>query len=115
MGELVARNDDLYGEGNYSGWSYKEEIQDGETSDPVKIKPTGRGTSSGSVIIICGAGTGKIQVSFDTYDEIDENTAEWIDWDKGEVTGTEVDVFNGPVTGIRCVSISEAITFKILI
>lgn len=115
MGELAPRNNDLFQKGNYAGWSYSEDIADEETSDPIKIEPTGRGVTYGSVALICGSNTGKVQVTLDTYALIDAETATWIDWDKGEVTGSQLDVFAGPITAIRGVSVSGAVTLKVLI
>jgi len=114
MGNLIARSGDLFKQGNYDGWRYTATIADGE-SDTVKILPSGRGITLGTAILVCGSNTGRIDVTFDSVAEIDANTAEWIEWDKGEVTGTEVDVFKAIITAIRAVSVSGEITFKLVI
>ena len=115
MGDLVQRNDDLFRDGDYDGWSFTENVASAETSNPVKIKPTGRGTTYGTVQLVCAGATAKIQFTLDTFAAIDAETATWTDWDKGEVTGTQTDVFAGPITGLRCVSTSGPVAWKILI
>lgn len=115
MGKLTIRNHDLFRDGLSGGYTHKETIADGITSDFIIIPPTGRGTTNGSVLIICGAGTGKIQITIDSDEDIVEGNATWLDWDKGEVTGTVIDAFASAISGVRGVSVSGEITFKILI
>lgn len=110
MGELLSRSGDLFRDGMSGGWIYSVEVGDG-LSDAVPIPPTGRGSTNGTVVLVCGASTAKIQT---TIDPLDGNEV-WIDWDKGVVTGTVSDVFDGPIAAIKAVSISGSIMFKILI
>ena len=115
MGELDKnRLHDLYGDGNTGGYTYTTDIENGE-SDIVKLHPAGRGMSVGVAVLICGAGTGRIDVTFDSHTMIDLGTAIWIPWDKGEITGTESDTFLLKPTAIKAVSVSGAITFKLAI
>jgi len=114
MKEMVKRTGDLFRDGLSGGYTYREDIADGEISEEILILPTGRGTSNGTIVLICGAGTGKVQTSIDTMEDINSGDVTWIDWDKGDVTDTVMGVFVGPVTAIRAVSISGAITFKLL-
>ena len=65
MGDLIPNKSTLFRKGDYSGWSYAAEIADGLT-DVVKIKPTGQGTTNGTVILVCGVNTGKVQVTIDS-------------------------------------------------
>lgn len=119
MSDLIRRPGDLFNDGLSGGWFYKEVVGDGLTSDPVYIPPSGRGITNGTVQLLCGANSGKIQAYFGLIDDIASATAdEWQDWQKftdGETTGTIVDVFEGPLTALRCVSISGEVTFSILI
>lgn len=115
MGKLIKRSNDLFRDGLSGGYTYKETIANGVTSDPIIIPPTGRGTTNGSVLVICGAGTGKIQITIDNDEDIAAGNATWLDWDKGEVTGTEIDVFASSISGIRGVSVSGSIEFKLLL
>lgn len=115
MGELVGRNNDLFREGDPQGWTYSEEVADGVTGDPIIIEPFGKGDPTGTVKLVCGSGTGKVQTTIDPDGAIEADTAEWDDWAQGEVTGTALDVFAGPISAIRAVSVSGAVTLKILI
>ena len=115
MKSMVSRSGDLFRDGSSGGWSHSEIIADGVTGDPVKIDPTGRGNTNGTVAIVCGTNTGNVQITIDDYAAIDDDSAVWIDWDKGALTGTTLDVFSGAITGIRGVSVSGPITFKLLI
>lgn len=115
MGDLIARQKNIVNGQNIQGWRYSETIADGVTSSPVKIKPNINGLYAISVALIAGSGTGKIQYTLDSEAAIDGSTATWFDWNKGDVTGDNIDAFISPVSGIRCVSSSGAMTFKILI
>ena len=115
MGNLVARKGNLLSKGNPSGWTYSETVADGVTSNPVKIKPNGKGVYAISVGLIAGANTGKIQFTLDADEAIDAGTAYWFDWDEGNCTGDTVDPSVAPVSALRCVSISGEVTWKILI
>lgn len=113
MGKLVKnRANDLYGDGLTGGYTYSVDIANGE-SDIVKLFPAGRGESIGAAMLVCGAGTGRIDFTLDSFDDIDAGTAVWVEWDKGVVTGTAVDSFRVKMTALRAVSVSGAITFKI--
>ena len=113
MGQLDKnRPNDLYGDGNTGGYTYTVDIADGE-SDIVKLSPAGRGMSLGVAILVCATGTARIDTTFDSHEMINLGTAVWIAWDKGEITGTEMDTFILKPTAIRAVSISGAITFKL--
>lgn len=116
MGKLTKRKHDLFNADNSGGYTYSETVADGITSKPVIIKPTGRGTTSGTVILTCGSNQGKVQAYFG--EESNVNSGTWHDWQKytdGVYTGTILDVFNAPVTALRAVSISGEIKFEILI
>ncbi len=113
--ELTRINDDLFGDRITGGFSHYEEIADGITGDPILIPPTGRGNTSGSVQLICGDNTGNIDYTIDTFDVISEGNATWLPWSKGEVTGTVLDIFIGPISAVRGVSVDGSIILKILI
>ncbi len=115
MADLIARNGDLFREGDPQGWTYEEYILSGENGEAVKIPPPGPGGLSLSAQVICASGTGKVQTTLDTAAKIDAETALWDDWEGGDVTGTVTDSLISSVTGIRGVSVSGAITFKLAI
>jgi hypothetical protein len=115
MGQLVKnRANDLYGDGFTGGYTYSAEIADGE-SDVVKIPPSGRGVSVGIAVLVCGTNTGRVDVTIDSEEAIDDDSAVWISWETGETTGTVLDTFQLKVTAIRAVSVSGPITFKLSI
>ena len=115
MGQLLKTStQDLFGDGNTGQYLYSAAILDGE-SDVVKIPPSGRVQSIGVVMLVCGEGVGRIDFTIDSHESIDAGTAIWVPWDKGVVSGTQVDSFRIKMTGLKGVSISETITFKISI
>jgi len=115
MGQLIKnRHPDMFGDGNTGGYTYTIDISDGE-SDVVKLHPSGRGLSLGTAALICGSNTGRIDATLDSFEMIDNGTAVWIPWDKGEVTGTEIDTFQLKISALKAVSVSGDITFKLLI
>ncbi len=115
MSELQKVLGGLFGDGLSGGYSYSEDLADGITSDPVYIRSTGRGNSHLSVSMICGSNTGKIQTTISSLAKIEAGTATWIDWDKGSVTGTQIDVLVALVSAIRGVSVSGSVSFEILV
>lgn len=60
MQSLIARSGDSYAEGISGGWRYSVVVPDGGTSDPVKIRLTGRTRKNGTVFLVCGSNTGKV-------------------------------------------------------
>ncbi len=48
-----------------------------------------------------GGGTGKIQTTDGTLDEMKAGTADADDWDKDVISATDNGVIGGPVTGVR--------------
>jgi len=91
-----------------------ETIADGENGEPIYVHPT---NASGQITctVIPGGNTGKIQITTSPKSAIVADTATWQDWAEGNVTATTSDVITGPVTGIRGVSVSGAITIEIVI
>lgn len=96
------------------GYHYTETIATGATGKTLIIPPYIAGKQV-TCRIICGAGTGKIQTSISTDSAVAAETATWEDHPDGNQTGTFSDVLNGPVTGIRGVSISGEITLEVLV
>lgn len=96
-----------------AGYSYAEIINGGQTGNSVRILPA---SSQGPITctIIAGANTGKFQFTTSPDSRVTAGTANWMDWYKGEVTGTDYDILNGPVTALRGVSTSGAITIEIV-
>lgn len=113
MGQLVKnRLHDLFGDGNTGGYSYSADILDGE-EDIVKFSPPGNLQALGVAMLVCGTGIGRIDFTLDTPETIDKGDAVWVEWDKGVVSGTQVDTFRIKMTALRAVSISGPITFKL--
>lgn len=115
MGNLIPRNGRLLSEGNPAGWIYSEIIADGEISDPIKIKPNGKGISNISCTLIAGANIGKFQITTSSDADVKAGTAIWQDWVKGDSTGIVSDVLVGQITGIRGVSVSGEVKIEIVI
>lgn len=95
------------------GFEYTETIADGADGDTVLLP----GISDGENItctMIAGANTGKFQFTTSSDAAVAAGTCTWIDWPKGNVTGTDYDLLLGPVTAVRGVSISGEITIEIV-
>lgn len=94
-----------------NGFEYTETIADGANGNTIIIPP---GACDLTCRIIAGANTGKFQFTTSLDATVLNGTCTWSDWPKGAVTGTDYDVLEGPVTGIRGVSSSGEITIEIV-
>lgn len=93
------------------GYEYTEVIGDGNNGETILIPP---GKDNITCTIIAGANSGKFQFTTSSDNAVLAGTANWVDWYKGAVTGTDYDVLNGPVTALRGVSTSGAITIEVV-
>ena len=93
------------------GYEYTEVIGDGNNGETILIPP---GKDNITCTIIAGANSGKFQFTTSSDSAVLAGTATWIDWSKGEVTGTAYDALNWPITALRGVSTSGAITIEIV-
>ena len=50
-----------------------------------------------------------------TVSSVEADTATWQDWPEGNVTSTFSDALTGPVTAVRGVSVSGAVTFEAVV
>jgi len=89
---------------------YSASIADGENGEAVRVtlSPGGRL----SCTIVAGANSGKIQYTTSLDTAVSAGTATWQDWPKGTVTGTASDSLIAPVSAVRGVSVSGAITVE---
>ena len=94
---------------------YTEDIANGENGESIYVHPINSPSNSITCTVIPGGNTGKIQTTTSPKANIEAGTATWSDWAEGDVTTTTSDVIEGPVTGIRGVSVSGAITIEIVI
>jgi len=110
--QLNKRNGHLKPKTTDKGFYYREVIASGQTGHSVIIPPL---TNQRNVTmqVVAGAGNGKFQFTLDSDLEVEEGSADWFDWDKGSVTGTEQDVAISAITGLRGVSVSGEITIRI--
>lgn len=97
-----------------NGYAYSETIADGENGNTIIIPPRENKEDKITCRIIAGANTGKFQFTTSTDSAVLAGTETWTDWPKGDVTGTDYDILNGPVTGLRGVSSSGEITIEIV-
>lgn len=98
-----------------TGYEHKEVIADGQNGDTIRIFPLGLGLTRITCRVIAGAGTGKFQFTTSPDADVLDDSAVWSDWPKGSATGTEWDVLQSQVTGLRGVSISGEITIEVVI
>lgn len=102
---------------DYSGrrsLEYTEDIADGENGESLYVHPINSPSGQITCSVISSGNTGKIQTTTSLKSEIEAGTANWSNWEEGDVTSTTTDVINGTVTGIRGVSVSGAISIEIV-
>lgn len=93
------------------GYTFREALADGVTGEAVVIRPM-TNQKNITIKIMCGANSGKVQYTLSPDAMVVAGTADWSDWEKGTVSGTEIDVAIGPITGLRGVSVSGAIDWE---
>ena len=94
---------------------FSETIASGETGSTIKIPPLGPGNCRILCTIIAGAGTGKFQWTSSSDTAVENGTAVWQDWNKGDVTGTVSDVIIVQITGLRGVSANGEIDIEVVL
>lgn len=106
--EIVQRD------GYFTGWHHQETIADGETGNDIHIPPLPEGKVT-AARVIAGTGTGKIQDTMSSDEDVLAGTAVWEDWYIGDQTGTSSEWLRPNVTGVRGVSVSGEITIQVVI
>jgi len=101
-------------DGITKGYFYSETIATGATGSNVKIPPMGMDGTYITCTIHAGANTGKFQFTTSSDAAVLADTATWIDWPKGVVTGTNYDALTSQVTGLRGVSAAGEVTIEIV-
>lgn len=94
-----------------NGYEYIETIADGTNGKSILIPANIENNITCTVI--AGSNIGKIQFTTSVESLVLSNNANWQDWPKYEVTGSDYDTLNGKVTALRGVSISGEITIEI--
>ena len=97
------------------GYEYSEDIADGENGGAVIVKPIGNVSGNIGAAVLPGGNTGKFQYTFSSTEKVEAGTANWIDWDNGDVTSNTGATFTAPVTAVRGVSVSGAITIEVCV
>jgi len=96
------------------GYYYTETIATGTTGRNVKIPPLGLDGAKITCTIIAGANTGSFEFTTSSDAEVLADTATWIAWPKGTVTGTDYDALTSQVTGLRGVSDAGEVVIEIV-
>lgn len=97
-----------------NGYAYSETIASGVNGNTIIIPPKENKEDNITCRIIAGAGTGKFQFTTSKDSAVLAGTETWTDWPKGAVTGTDYDIVNGPITGLRGVSTSGEIVIEVV-
>lgn len=96
---------------------HSESVSDGTTTDPVMIRNPG-GNLKGMETVLVGvkcSTANTIQCSLDKPSIVIAGSADWFDWEPGEVTADEFAELPAQVTAVRCVnSGASASTFKVV-
>ena len=102
-------------QGRFLSYEYHAEIADGVTGPSVILPPMGSNGARTNCTINLSSSTGKFQYTSSSEEDVLDDTANWYDWDKGEVTESTSDALTVPVMALRGVSISGTITIDIMI
>lgn len=102
-------------QGQAASYEYHADILDGVTGPAVILPILGGNRTKFSCSIFLSAGSGKVQYTLSPFADVSDGSANWIDWDMGDVTEPTSDALISPVTALRGVSISGTITIDILV
>lgn len=97
------------GEDNFGYYYYKETVAGGATSDPVLLPFNV--TISAAVYPLNRA---KIQATISTKEDVENGTANWVDWNLGVVNQNSSDALVGAATAIRLVSEQGEATMEVI-
>ncbi len=66
-----------------------------------------------TVRLVCSSSSGSVQYSVSLVSEVRAGTATWDTWARGTVSATATDIPEGPITAVRGVSTSGAVTLEV--
>ena len=100
---------------NISGvpYEYAEDIGDDANGETLYVHQ--KGSPGITCTLVAGSNTGKFEFSTSSKAKLIAGTAIWQAWAKGTSTGTVSDVLLGPVTGLRGVSVSGAVSIEVVV
>ena len=98
--------------GNYGVYSAEVSVEDGETSDFVKLEYN----TATSVAVHPSANNGraKCQYTLSDFDLVQSGSARWLDWPLGNVRDSDADFIIGAATAVRLVSTRNAAVMEVL-
>jgi len=98
---------------------FTETATAGGATDPLllpAIYPHDPGHKPASVFVKpAGGGSARIEFTLSTQAQVEAATAVWISWPHGDVTAAASASINGPITALRCVSVSGAADWGVMI
>lgn len=97
-----------------NGYFYQEIIADGLNGKAVLIPNDNYDGIAFTCGIIAGENIGKFQFSLSSLSDVLDGNANWQNWPKENVTGSDYDTLEGPVTAIRGVSVSGSVIIEIV-
>lgn len=98
--------------GNYGVYSAEVSVDDGETSDFVKLEYN---TATSVAIHPSGSnGRAKCQYTLSDFNLVQDGDARWLDWPLGNIRQSDADFIIGAATAVRLVSISAAAVMEVL-
>jgi len=96
-------------------FKFSESILTGATSDPVYL-PSVQNRNSGfdpASVAVIPATSAKIEFTLSTRALVDAGTAVWHEWPNATVTVATSASIRGPITALRCVSVSGGVDWGI--
>ena len=95
-----------------SGKNFEGTVSSGN-GDAVVIPFLGTEGGAVSCTLITSGNTGKFQATTSPLSRVTAGTANWVDWDVGDVTATTMQVLRGPATAVRAVSVAGAVAYEV--
>lgn len=109
--KMIKRAVDNDREKDEFAWRQEYTLSAPADGDSVLV-PTGIVNVNAAIFI--ATGEGKIQFTFDTKAKVEADTANWFDWDAGNVTAPTTSSFFQDMTAIRGVNVSGTTIFFFL-
>ena len=95
--------------GNYGVYSATSSVEDGETSDWIKLE-----YNTSTSVAVHPEGRAKCEYTLTPFDDVVAGNAKWLDWPLGIIRNSDADFIIGAATAIRLVSISGAASIEVL-
>lgn len=94
-----------------SRYRFEESVADGVTGDSLLLPP-GEGDAT---ITVTPTTTAKVQFTQSSMQDVQNDTAVWVDWPEGDVAVQTIKVMSNSVTAIRLVSVVGSASYSVTV